>query len=100
MKATLNQDLIKDMFRDIAFQHVKLFELTAVWMPSEVKTSREIKRRLMVNDEICLSNGIIVNCYGDPEYKIVGIKGTLDNSVIKMELEKILDKSIKIIDIS
>ncbi len=99
MKATLNPDLIQQMFKHIAFQHVKLFELAAVWMPSEVKTSREIKRRLVPGDEICLSNGIIVNCYGEPEFKIVGIKGTLDNSVIKMELENILDKSLKTIDI-
>ena len=99
MKAILNPDLLKEMFKDIVDIHTKMYQLAAYWMPSEVKTSREIKRRLVLGDEICLSNDIIINCYGNAEFKIIAIKGTLDNSVIKMELEKILDKSLKTIDV-
>ena len=99
MKAILNPDLIEEMFKGIVDSHTKMYELAAVWMESEVKTSREVKRRLVPGDEICLSNGVIVNCYGDAEFKILAIKGTLDNSVIKMYLENLNDKTLKIINI-
>ena len=99
MKTILNPDLVKMMFKDVHNSHIKLFELSAYWMPSEVKTSREIKRRLVPGDEICLSNDTIVNCFGSAEYKIIGIKGTLDNKVIKMELENLITNAVKIIDV-
>ena len=99
MKAVLNLDLLQEMFKGIVDSHTKMYQLAAYWMSSEVKTSREIKRRLVPGDEICLSNDIIVNCYSPAEFKIISIKGTLDNSVIKMELENILDKSLKTIDV-
>ena len=99
MKAILNPDLIQEMFKGIVDSHTKMYELAAYWMHSEVKTSREIKRRLVPGDEICLSNGIIVNCYGDAEFKIIAIKGTLDNSVIKMDLENLTDKTLKTINV-
>lgn len=99
MKAILNPDLVQAMFSGIVDSHIKMYEMAAVWMSSEVKTSREIKRRLVPGDEICLSNDVIVNCYGNAEYKIIGIKGTLDNKVMKMELENLIDKSIKTIDV-
>lgn len=99
MKAILKPDLVQEMFKGIVDSHTKMYQLAAYWMPSEVKTSREIKRRLVSGDEICLSNNIIVNCYGPAEFKIISIKGTLDNSVIKMELENILDKTLKTIDV-
>ena len=99
MKAILNPDLLEEMFKGIVDSHTKMYQLAAYWMPSEVKTSREKKRRLVPGDEICLSHNVIVDCYGDAEFKIISIKGTLDNSVIKMELENILDKSLKTIDV-
>ncbi len=99
MEKLLNPDLIKIMFEGIAEQHTKLFDLAAVWMPSVVKTSRETKRRLVAGDEICLSNDIVVNCYGGAEWKIIKLQGTLDNSVLKMTLENLIDKTIKTIDV-
>lgn len=99
MKSILKPDLVQAMFKDIVCSHIKMFEMAAVWMQSEVKTSREIKRRLVPGDEICLSNDVIVNCYRNAEYKIIGIKGTLDNSVMKMELEHLITKTVKTIDV-
>ena len=99
MKAILNHNLLQGMFKGIVDSYTKLYEMAAVWMPSDVKTSREIKRRLVPGDEICLSNDTIVNCYGDAEFKIISIKGTLDNSVMKMELENLITKAVKTIDI-
>ena len=99
MKAILNPALVQEMFRNVVDSHTKMYEMAAFWMDSTVKTSREIKRRLVPGDEICLSNDTIVNCYGDAEYKIISIKGTLDNSVMKMELENLITKAIKTIDV-
>ena len=99
MKAILKPDLVQAMFKNVVDTHTKMFEMAAVWMPSTVKTSRETKRRLVPGDEICLSHGIIVDCYGDAEYKIISIKGTLDNSVMKMELENLINKVVKTIDV-
>ena len=99
MKAILKPELVQEMFKNVVDSHTKMYEMAAYWMPSTVKTSRETKRRLVPGDEICLSHGIIVDCYGDAEYKIISIKGTLDNSVMKMELENLINKVVKTIDV-
>lgn len=99
MEKLLNPDLMKIMFEGIVEQHTKLFDMAAIWMSSVVKTSRETKRRLVVGDEICLSNDIVVNCYGDAEWKIIKLQGTLDNAVLKMTLENLIDETIKVIDV-
>ncbi len=99
MEKLLNPDLLKIMFEGITEQHTKLFDMAAIWFDRPVKTSREVKKRLTMGDEICISNDIVVNCYGDAEWKIIKLQGTLDNAVLKMTLENLIDKTIKTIDV-
>ena len=90
------QDLVSKILEGVAEAYqdsrIKIYPLGAIWMEKVIRTSRETKRRLTVNDLILVENGEIIDCNGEPSHKILRCEGTLANNELYFVLENLATK--------
>lgn len=99
MQNNLRESLIGSMMKSIndanEINHNKVFPMAAIWMDKAIRTSRERKVRLTVDDMIKVENGQIIDCDGLPTHKIIKCEGTLANNILYFILENLETKEIE-----
>ena len=89
MKTTLRPDYVTEMFSTIAQaqsdSYTKLFKNAAIWLEKPIRTSRETKRRICSQDEICIFNGKLIDCEDKPTHVIIDTYGTLQDNILEIE---------------
>lgn len=86
-----------DILAEAMKPHTKLIELAAIWLNKPLKGYGEGLniRRLAKDDIVCVDMDILENCFLQdfhenlPKYKVIKCIGTIDSSILKMELENL-----------
>jgi hypothetical protein len=103
---TQREDLFEIMNRTIMNtiemqrkQETEMLPLNAIWMEKDIRTAREVKRRITHKDLVKIENGVLVDCNDAPTHEITELHGTVNNSKFSITVKDLKDGSIQTISL-
>jgi hypothetical protein len=103
---TLREDLFEIMNRTIMNtiemqrkQETEMLPLNAIWMEKDIRTAREVKRRITHKDLVKIEKGSLVDCDDAPTHEIIELHGTAYNTKFSITVKDLKDGSVQTVSL-